>query len=69
VIAAASSDDQRQAWSRGAASDWVMEIMNPPVEDRLIAAACYPAAMRENPNTLTSKAASHTVKETAQVAR
>jgi len=36
---------------------------------RLIAAACYPAAMRENPNDGIGKAASRKVKETAQAAK
>jgi hypothetical protein len=69
MIAAAISDDQQQAWSRGAASDWVMEIMNPPVENRLIAAACYPAAMHENSNPRMGKAAARKIKETARSAR
>jgi hypothetical protein len=38
-------------------------------EDRPIAAVCYAAALRENPNHGTGKAASHTVKETAQITK
>jgi hypothetical protein len=38
-------------------------------KDRLIAAACYPAAMRDNPNYGVVKATSHTVKETAKIAK
>jgi len=38
-------------------------------EDRLIAAACYPAAMSENPKHGMGKAGSHTVKKAAEVAK